>query len=77
MEHDITRYSFAKLFEIVKNKILPRHNINGVQYLDLHHFLDRLLDIIVSEYADLCEYIALCEANKRTLNLDEEIQKMG
>ncbi len=55
LSHDVSRYDVSKLAEVVKT-IKNRFGEDGLRYMILHHYLDRLcgyVDILISEIVSL------------------------
>ncbi len=72
--HDSSRYNvseFERIFRVVKSK----YGNKGICYLILHHYLDRLVDILVSKLTDYYELYALGyrELNEAYEKMREEV----
>lgn len=60
--HDSSRYDVEALNEIVCN-IYAKYGAEGLRYFVLHHYLDRLMDILVMAFVHHYEYYAASEAD--------------
>ena len=64
--HDSSRYDIEKLYELYKT-VKCRYGEQGLCYAVLHHYIDRLSDIIASEFSNmvqLVQYINSIDKNR-------------
>ena len=54
--HDSSRYDIEKLYKLYKT-VKQRYGEQGLCYAVLHHYIDRLSDIIASEFSNMVQHI--------------------